>query len=329
MAGAGLRIAVVGATGALGTEVLLALDASPLPVRELVPLATDRSLGSEVEFQGGSYAIETEAALLRRSDLVFLCAPVAASLEWVEAALRVEVPIVDLSGALAERAEVPLAGGAPLASEALHGPAIAVPAGPALAWIRVLAPLHQALGVRRVVGTALVPAVGSGRLGIDALQAETLALLGQEEAPDSPLDHPLAFDLVPWAGPIDAAGDAAGERALAAVVGRALGGAARVAATCVRVPTFCGDAASLAIETEEPADPATAAELLRKAPDLELGDDAVPPTARVAAGAEAVLVGRLRRDPSRDGALLLWLAADSTRLAAVEAVRLATARFAS
>jgi aspartate-semialdehyde dehydrogenase len=327
MAAAGLRAAVVGATGALGTELLIALDESRVAVAELVPIATDRSLGAEVDFQGASYPIET-AGTLEGVRLVFLCAPPSASLEWAARAVRAGAAVIDLSGALAAREEAPLVAEAPDAVRA-RAAVVAVPSGPALAWIRVLAPLARALGVTRVVGTALVSAGGAGRAGIEALQAETVALLAQEGAPETGLDHPLAFDLLPWGGSLDAAGEDDRERALCAAVARALGGDVRVAATCVRVPTFCGDAASLAIELAGDADPERAAEILGKAEGVALLRGAQAPNARAAAGTDFVWVGRLRRDPTRETGLLLWLAADSTRLAALQAVRVAEARFAS
>jgi aspartate-semialdehyde dehydrogenase len=90
-----LRVGVVGATGALGSEVLSVLSESSIPVGEIVPVATDRSLGQEVEFQGVSHPVETEAPPLRELDLVFLCAPPAASLDFVREALRAAVPCVD------------------------------------------------------------------------------------------------------------------------------------------------------------------------------------------------------------------------------------------
>jgi aspartate-semialdehyde dehydrogenase len=193
----------------------------------------------------------------------------------------------------------------------------------------VLAPLHQALGgVRRVVGTGLLSASGSGRAGVDALHDETVALLAQSGDDEEPLllDHPIAFDVLPWAGAIGDDGASETERALVASLRRGLGAEAAVSATIVRVPTFCGDAASLAIECAAPAEPARVREILRKALDVELVDDPRGPTTRATAGLERVLVGRVRSDPSRAGGVLLWLAADSARLAAADAVRTALGR---
>lgn len=324
-----LRVAVVGVTGALGGEVLAALDAAGFPVATLVPIATDRSLGAEVELRGITAPVLTDAAALDGADVVFLCTPPEAALDWIAEAVRRRVLAIDLSGALhasEELAAHPELGALLAAPEA---PLVAPPPGLALAWLRVLAPLAEGLGgVRRVVGTALLSASGSGRAGVDALHGETIALLAQSGDEDEPpaLDHPIAFDALPWAGAIGDDGASAAERALAASLRRGLGAEAAVAVTVVRVPTFCGDAASLAVEFGTPAEPARVRELLRKAPDVELVDDPRGPTTRAAAGGDRVLVGRVRRDSSRAGGVLLWLAADSARLAAADAVRVALGR---
>lgn len=329
MATRALRVAVVGATGALGGEVLAALDAAGLPVATLVPIATDRSLGAEIEFRGVAAPVLTEATALEGANLVFLCTPPGAALDWIAEAVRRRVLAIDLSGAL--HASEDLAANPELAAllAAPEAPLVAPPPGLALACLRVLAPLAEGLGgVRRVVGTALLSASGSGRGGVEALHGETIALLAQAGDDDEPpvLDHPVAFDALPWAGAIGDDGASEAERLLTASLRRGLGGDAAVAATVVRVPTFCGDAVSLAVECGAPAEPARVRELLRKALDVELVDDPRGPTTRAAAGVERVLVGRVRRDPSRPGGVLLWLAADSARLAAADAVRIALGR---
>lgn len=322
MTGAGARVAVVGATGALGGEVLAVLDESRLQVGELVPIASDRSLGSDVEFRGQVIPVETELARLRGADLAFLCAPRDVSLEAVALALRAEVPAIDLSGALAARPEVPLAGGD--ASAWGDQPLVALPPGPVLAWLRVLAPIDRACPLRRVLATGLLSASALGRGAIGALGDETVALLNQNDPPEPRvLDHPVAFDCLPWIDELDGDGASRAEAELAAALVRALDRELAVAVTLVRVPTFCGDGAVLALETDAPADPARLLDLLRKAEGIEL---ARAPTTRAAAGSGDVHVGRLRSDPSQPGGVLLWLAADSLRIAAAHAVGLAEAR---
>lgn len=324
-----LRVAVAGATGTLGGELLATLDARRFPVGSIVALATERSGGESLEFQGEIYEVVTEPARLRGCDLAFLCAPPPASLDLLRLALELSVPCIDLSGALSAHAALPLLVadvGTPL--PALRQPAIATPAGVALAWAPVLAPLARAAGLQRVVGTALSSVSGAGRLGIEALSSETIALFNQQDPPEPPhFGRPVAFDLLPAVGDVEEDGSTAAERAVASDLRRLLGEHIGVAVASVRVPTFAGDAAALCVETERELGPREAREALAKATGVELWDvDAEGPNTRAAAGRDVVLVGRLRRDPSHDRGLLLWIAADTLHLAAVNAVKLAEAR---
>lgn len=179
-----LRVAVVGATGAVGAEVLALLQSRRFPLQEVLPIATERSLGETVELLGHEMPVVTEAVRLEGLDLVLLCAPRGEALAWVRAALEQGVPCIDLSGAAAATDEVPLLDALrePTA-DALAQPLLASPGGAALAWSRVLGPIDEAAGVRRVVATTLEAASGAGRAGVSALEAETLALFNQQEPP--------------------------------------------------------------------------------------------------------------------------------------------------
>lgn len=325
----GVRIAVLGATGALGGEVLAALDASTLRIAEVVPVATDRSLGRDIEFQGEIYPVEARPPRLRGLDLVLCCAPPEASLDLVREALKAGVPCIDCSGALTASEEVPVRVAALPALVGDEGaPAIATPAGPELAWSLVLAPLHRAVGVRRVVGSVLEAASVAGRPGIEALSADSLALFNPQESRD-PGDglRPLAFDCHPAVGAVDEDGSTARESRVARVLCRLLGSEIAVAISAVQVPAFVGQASVLAVETQRPLDAKQAEDLLSRAPGVELWEqDPEGPNLRAVAGREVVLVGRLRRDPSTSRGLLLWAVTDALRLAAANAVELAAAR---
>lgn len=321
-AGRGRRIGLVGATGAVGADLLELLAERQFPVAELIPVGTDDSVGETVEFHGESYAVETELPQLRGLDLLFLCTPQAASLDWVRAALQAEVPCIDLSGCVEGVEDVPvLAADLAPPAEQLARPVVSGPQGPALAWALVLAPIHAALGLRRVVGTSLASVSAAGRRGVEVLQSEVVALFNQAPTPDPALfPAPIAFDCLP-----EQTGGTPGSRWRADLA--ALIGDVPVAATDVMVPIFAGVGASLAIETERAATPEELLDVLAKAAGLDLWDDALPgPTTRDPTGRELVLVGRVREDPTREGGLLLWLAADPVRLAAANAVRLAEAR---
>jgi aspartate-semialdehyde dehydrogenase len=329
MARVGLRIGVIGATGALGAELIEALSASAIRVAQIVPVATCRSLGSEVDFQGESFPIEDELPSLRGLDFVFLCAPRAVSFEVAREALRAELPGIDLSGALATTPEMPLhvsVLGVP--EEEAQIPFVATPAGPALAWAHVLGPLADAAGLTRVVGTVLDSASVAGVRGAEALMSESLALFNQHDLPEAPVfSRPVAFDCGPAVAPPGTGGEVPREREAVDDLRRLLGSDIGFGLTTVQVPTFLGQASSLLVETREPLDVAEVRSLLAKAPGVEVWpDDVDGPSLRASAGRGEVLVGRVRRDPSSEAGLLLWIACDPTHLSAANAVELAEAR---
>lgn len=327
----GLRVGVVGATGALGGEILAVLDQSSLRIEELVPIATDRSLGEEIEFQGADRPVLAEPPRVGALDLLFLCAPASISLEYTREALKASVPCIDASGALAGAPEVTprVAAFGPLENPEAH-PLLVAPPGAALPWALALRPLADAVGLRRVVGTSLQAASAGGRQAIESLYQESVALLNQEEFPEpSAFSRPLAFDCLPAVGEVEESGICAGERAVVQALENLLPGPPRIAVTHVQVPIFVGFGATATIETERPLSALEAAELLAKAPGVELWrDDPGALTLRAVAGLEEVVVGRVRPDPSVEHGLQLWIAADALRVAAVNAVQLAVARVA-
>ncbi|MFP8873259.1 MAG: Asd/ArgC dimerization domain-containing protein [Myxococcota bacterium] len=338
----GLRVAVFGATGALGREVVAVLEERTFPVRDLALVASDRSLGEEIEFQGDTLSVQTELPPLRGLDLVIGCAPGTASLELVRLALRAEVSCIDCSGALAGSREVPLLVSDLCSPAAVLGaPVIATPPGPALGWWLALEPLARAVGLQRVVATVLRSAIHAGRSGIEVLSRETVALLSQQTPPVPELfPAPVAFDCLPRVGSVAEADSPQADtpcelelvrdvRRLVEEVDGLQGGEApvSVAVTAVQVPAFVSDGSAMWVETRRPLDPSEAGELLDKAPGVDLWrDDRVGPSLRDAASSDVALVGRLRRDPSVTNGLQFWLAADGLRLAAVNVVKLAETR---
>ena len=323
-----LRVAVVGATGALGAEVLDQLREQHFPIQELRPIATDRSLGATIDWLGHELPVATEPDALVGLDLVLLCTPPEASLDWIRRALRAGVACIDFSGAVADRSEVPLVDAdRPLDPAALTAPLLAVPASAALALARVLEPIRAEAGLLRVSATLCDAASGAGRAGVDALQAETIALFNQEELPETGLEHGIAFDCLPASGPFGAAGESALEGRVHAELGRLLGPELPRAITALRIPIFAGMGVHLAVETERELAPDTVRECLAKTAGVASWHGASGPTTRDAIGADAVLVGRVRRDPSAARGLLLWLALDPARLATSNALRVAEARF--
>jgi aspartate-semialdehyde dehydrogenase len=333
MAKKALRIGIAGATGLLGRELVAVLESDSLPVGSLELFASDRSLGEDVEFGGEGVAVNPLPDSLVGLDAIVVCTPIGAALDLVRAALRAEVPCIDCSGSLASSPEVPLA----LAGLGAHdglasAPLISSPPGAALIWAPVLAAIQREVGVRRVVGSVLCSASSSGRAGIAGLSEETLALLNQRESEvEGESGGPHAFDCHAHGGPddLDKEGRAPAEAQLASILQRLLGADLRIAATCVHVPTFAGQGATFAIETQRALSLERAAEIFEAAEGIDLWADGAAPSTRDAVGRDDVIVGRLRADSSLEPGhgLLLWAAGDPLRLAAINAARLLRARF--
>ncbi len=323
MSGA-LRIGVIGATGTLGNELVQRLDRSHLQIDELIPVATDRSLGSEVEFRGNELPVETEAPNLRGMDCVFLCTPAEVSRELVRDALRHEVTCVDASGAMAATPEAPLhVAGEDDTTE--RSPLIVTPPGAALALGLVLRAFHAAAELTRASATCLEAASWGGRDGVESLYRESIALFNQQEFPEPGVfGQAVAFDCVPALGEVDEAGESERERMMTDCLSRLVAPEAGYALQFVQVPTFVGFGATLAIETARPLEPKQAQDLIEGANGVRMWSSfADGATLRAASAEDGVVVSRLRRDPSHEGGLLLWLATDVVRLTADHAVRLA------
>jgi len=325
-----LRVGVAGAAGLLGRELLVVLERSRLPVVELVPIGSEDSAGEGVEFQGDDLPLQPPDTALAGLDLLFTCAPAEASLELARRALHARVPCLDLSGALVRSEDVPLldAEGDPRAVEAgLAAPLVSVAGGPALAWSRVLRVLEAEAGLAGVQITALESASTAGHRAFAALSDETTSLLNQREAPEREgLPWPLAFDCHPATDDTDLGGRSGREAELGGVLGRLLGGELDLDCTVLRIPTFTGEGAVIRVETARPLAAEEAAARLAKAPGLEVvAHDRAGLRTRAATGRDTVVVGRIRAAARRQG-IVLWIASDTQRLTAANAVHLAAPR---
>jgi len=328
-----LRIGIAGATGLLGRELVAVLEAAALPIAELQLFAPDHSIGEDVEFHGEALPVGPMLDSLVGLDALVICTPGASALDFVRAALKVEVPCIDCSGSLAGSPEIPLALSGLGAHDGLaNAPVISSPPGPALIWAPVLAAIQREAGIRRVVGSVLHSASSSGRAGIEGLSEQTLDLLNQRPpSSDAPFVGPQAFDCHAHgvSEEVDKDGAAPVEAQLGLILHRLLGADLRIATTSIHVPTFAGQGAALAIETGRALSIERAAEVLAAAPGIDLWSDGDAPSTRDAVGRDEVIVGRLRADPSVEPGhgLLVWLAGDPLRLAAANVATLLGARF--
>ncbi len=326
-----LKLAVVGATGAVGRAVLEDLEAREVPV-DLRLLATPRSEVDLLEFRGDELEVEPVSdRSFRGCDAAILAVPAAVARElapraWAEGCLA-----VDLSGAFRGADGIPLVVAGVNDAEVAAGGArgvVASPSGPVVPLALGLAPIHRAATIERVVATILFAASGSGTAGVRQLEREMVSLLNGEEPDPSELSHRVGMNLVPQVGAFDAAGSTDVEAAVEAELRRLLAAPALVAtATAVRVPVFYGHGLVVNVRTARPLAAEAARTLLRAAPAVKVIDrpeERVYPMPMLAVNDDAVLVGRVRADRSQPDGLDLFLVADNLRRgAAGNAVRIA------
>jgi aspartate-semialdehyde dehydrogenase len=325
----GYRIAVVGATGQVGSLMLRLLRERMFPTREVVPFASERSAGRELEDGGVVRGLSEEA--VQGFDLALFSAGGAVSGEWAPRFAAAGAVVVDNSSRWRMHDDVPLVV-AEVNPDALaeNRGIVSNPNCSTMQMVVALAPLHAAAGIERLVISTYQAVSGTGRAAVDELLEQSHALLhGRTPAPPVAYAHQIAFNVLPHAGSF-AAGDAHTdeERKLIDETRKILGEPSiRVSATCVRVPVLTGHSEAVNVQTREPLSPERARELLAAAPGVEVVDDpgaARYPLAIDAAGRDAVLVGRIRRDPGHERALDLWIVADNLRKgAALNAVQLA------
>jgi aspartate-semialdehyde dehydrogenase len=320
------RVAVIGATGAVGQELLRVLAERQTPVGELRLFASEESEGIALDFADSEPRCErVEPGRVASCDVVFVAAP--GQLEPLLPTLREHgTRVVDLSGLFELDVEVPLyVSGAPVS-----GPFVAIPRGVAAALIAALVPVAREARLERLTVTTLESASGAGRRGLDELQAQTVQVLSAMDGgePEVGMVFPrlLAFDCLPVVGELDDSDETFEERRLRHVLRRALAAPElAVEVTRIRVPIFTGALASVHVQLEKPLASARVRELWRDTPALRLLDDSALPTPRSALAHDDIEVGRIRTD-SIEPLLAFVVALDTLRrgaaLAAVEAAEL-------
>lgn len=324
-----LHVVLLGATGAVGRAVASVLEDRDVPVAALRVLASARSAGARVEFQGDELEVaEPSDAAFRGADVAIFAAPAAVSREWAPRASAQGCPVVDLSAAFRGDAAVPLAlpEVAPGALAGWTGGVVALPGAPATALALALAPLASA-GLERVEATVLESASGAGHAGVEQLEREAADLMnGREPEPGGAVPHRLAFNVVPQVGAFETPDATDAESGLEAELRRVLATPAlRVRATALRVPVFYGTTIVASIATRDALAPAEARERLRRAPGVKVLDapgEGVYPMPMLAVNDDAALVGRIREAGPR-GVELVLVADNLRRGAAATAVEVA------
>jgi aspartate-semialdehyde dehydrogenase len=331
MAGDGYRVGVLGATGLVGTTIRELLAARDFPVAELVPLASERSAGKELAWNGGNVTCRAlDEDSIQGLDLVLSSAGGSISAEWTPRLVEAGATVIDNTSYWRMHDDVPLVV-AEVNPDALEGHRgiVANPNCSTMQMVVALKPLHDEAGIERLVISTYQAVSGTGKAAIDELMEQSHAILHGQPAEASIYPHPIAFNVLAQAGSFPAGDDHTDEeRKLINETRKILGDEQiRVSATCVRVPVVTGHSEAVNVETKEALSPERARELLAAAPGVTVVDDPAAgryPMAIEAAGKDDVFVGRIRRDPGNDRALDLWVVSDNLRKgAATNTVQLA------
>jgi len=327
-----LKIAVVGATGLVGREILAVLAERGFPAAEIVPLASERSAGEKVELGEDELTVrKAEPDAFRGIDLVFMSPGATVSRELAPAAVKAGAVVIDDSAVWRLDPEVPLVVPEVNPGEIARYRAKGIIANPSCATIQMmvaLAPLHRAAGLKRVIVSTYQAVSGRGKRGLDELGEQVRALFNQRDVEAVVFPKRIAFNCLPQIDAFADDGFTAEEHRLRDESRKILGAPALgVCATCVRVPVFNGHAESIVAELERPMNAKAARELLRAAPGILLMDEAKDggyPTPLDAEGTDATFVGRLRDDPTAPNSVAFWCVADNVRKgAAANAVQIA------
>ncbi|MGH2952948.1 MAG: aspartate-semialdehyde dehydrogenase [Solirubrobacterales bacterium] len=329
----GYRVGVVGATGAVGSTILEVLAEREFPIAELVPFASERSAGKKVELAGSKVACRTlSGETIGGLDLVLSSAGGAVSSEWAPRLVEAGAVVIDNTSYWRMHDEVPLvipevnpdAAGS-------HRGLIANPNCTAMAMVVALAPIQREVGIERLVVSTYQSVSGTGRQAVDELIAQSRAVIDGKQPEALVYPHQVAFNIVPQVEAFKDGDDyTTEERKVMAETRKILGvteDELRISATCARVPVVTGHSESINVQTRDPLSPEECRELLAGAPGVVVVDspgDAVYPLAIDAAGRDEVLVGRIRRDPSHERCLNLWVVGDNLRKgAALNAIQVA------
>jgi aspartate-semialdehyde dehydrogenase len=320
----GYRVAVVGATGVVGTTMRALLRERKFPAREIVPFATERSAGRKLE-DGLVVRALNDDADLDGFDLALFSAGAGTSRQWAPRFVEAGATVVDNSSAFRREPEIPLivSDVNPHALEGHHG-LIANPNCSTMQLMVALAPIHRRAVIERLIVATYQSVSGTGKKAIDELDAQSKASLRGADMPAPEVyTEPIAFNVIGAAGNFADGDDHTDEERKMMFETRKIleDESIGVAVTCVRVPVRVCHSEAVNVQTREPLSAEEAHEMLSATPGVVVED---VPTPLRAAGRDEVFVGRIRRDESHPRALSMWIVSDNLRKgAATNAVQIA------
>ncbi len=320
-----MRIAIVGATGMVGNVLLQVLREQNFPITELIPVASEKSVGNIILFGGLEFTVVgLQTALEMKPDLAIFSAGGETSLEWAPKFAAVGTTVIDNSSAWrmdpTKKLIVPEINGEILSA---NDKIIANPNCSTIQLVLVLAPLHKKYGVKRVVVSTYQSITGTGVKAVEQMENERKSLQGEMA-----YYYPIDKNCIPQCDTFLENGYTKEEMKLTNETKKILDPIINVSATAVRVPVVGGHSEAVNIEFENEFDLTEVRKLLHEMPGVTLKDDPTTntyPMPKYAEGKDDVFVGRIRRDESQEKTLNLWIVADNLRKgAATNAVQIAT-----
>jgi aspartate-semialdehyde dehydrogenase len=320
-----MKVAVVGATGLVGGEMLKVLEERNFPVTELIPVASERSVGKKMDWQGKQYTVHSmQQAIDARPAIAIFSAGGSASLEWAPKFAEVGTVVIDNSSAWrmnpANKLVVPEVNAHVLTAE---DKVIANPNCSTIQMVVALAPLHKKYKVKRIVVSTYQSVTGTGKNAVDQLMNERSGKEGAKVYP-----HQIDLNVLPHIDVFLDNGYTKEEMKMVNETKKIMGDdSIRVTSTTVRIPVIGGHSEAVNVEFEQEFDLAELRSLLEQAPGIIVQDDVKAfkyPMPLLAHGKDEVFVGRLRRDETQPKTLNMWIVADNLRKgAATNAVQIA------
>jgi aspartate-semialdehyde dehydrogenase len=320
-----MKVAVVGATGLVGRVMLQVLEERKFPVTILYPVASEKSVGKELKFSGKNHTvISISDSIGQKPDLAIFSAGGQTSLQWAPEYEKAGTVVIDNSSAWrmdkTKKLVVPEINGHVLTSE---DKIIANPNCSTIQMVMVLAPLHRAYRIKRVVVSTYQSVTGTGVRAVRQLENERAGISGEMAYP-----HPLDKNCIPHCDVFLDNGYTKEEMKMVNETRKILGDdSIQVTATAVRVPVVGGHSESVNIEFEKEYDMSDVRRILSETPGVIVEDDPsknLYPMPRNVEGKDEVFVGRIRRDESRKNCLNVWIVSDNLRKgAATNAIQIA------
>ncbi len=319
-----MKVAVVGATGMVGQVMLEVLRERQFPVSELIPVASEKSVGKQVSFNGKSFSVvDLQMAVNMQPDVAIFSAGGETSLEWAPKFAAVGTTVIDNSSAWRMHADkkliVPEINGALLTAE---DKIIANPNCSTIQLLMALGPLHKKYGIKRVIVSTYQSITGTGVKAVQQLENERSGISGEMAYP-----YPIDKNCLPHCDSFLDNGYTKEEMKLTNETKKILDPSIQVTATAVRVPVVGGHSEAVNVEFLQQPDLNEIREILSSTAGITLQDDPmnhVYPMPRFAEGKDDVFVGRIRLDESQPNTINMWIVADNLRKgAATNAVQIA------